>query len=662
MLKKDRTVKDVIKNYYPSDSVKTSGLKQRHDNDLERLYFFSDIQNIIAIEKDSPKFQVYSYESPKLLCDVQAHRGSILAAELVKIQDSNLLATTAIDLTINFWDTQTFKLKQIISTPDIQQVLRYCNWGNDSNELLYTGGNDAIIHIYDLRNFREKSILTGWNPFLKKDSDQTGHSGPIMDILPIYEQGLLASAALDGKICLWDAQTEKNLKTLGGESNHQKGITCLEWYKPNNCLLSAGLDHDVFIFNTFVREKIFTLKGHSYPLIGVKCIEDTCQIITADISGMVKIWDARTMLCMQTFNSPTNEINSFCVTYPIKRIVLGAKTMMFYDYDEPKHDFLADEKMCLKIIYNDTLYSFITLHPDNVKIWDARSGEIVCAHRDLTDGELTACCLDDRERKLFLGDSFGNIFAINVRNGAKLRDFTPHESTKKKHFDGEHKKYPAITDLAYFANGESKILVSSSHANSLMIHDDSESDPDKSRNNEMSHHKKLITSLSIKEATDEERDRNFWSLDGVVASCSEDSSILLTNLTSYRIEGQPRSDTEIYRIIKFLNPHNCLVAADASGNIYFLSYLSDRKFDVAFKRSYISTSITDNKKEEKTPVTAIGFDSDRNYLILGDGFGNVEIWDIGRIIKKIENNKQVMREKFGKKKGAETTTGSNVLL
>lgn len=139
--------------------------------------------------------------------------------------------------------------------------------------------------------------MTGWNPFLKKDSDQTGHSGPIMDILPIIEQNLIASAALDGKICLWDAPTEKNVKILGGETTHQKGITCLDWYKYNKCLLSAGLDHDVYIFNTFVSEKIFTLKGHSYPLVGVKWVPDTYQFVSADISGMVRVWDARTMMC-----------------------------------------------------------------------------------------------------------------------------------------------------------------------------------------------------------------------------------------------------------------------------------------------------------------------------------------------------------------------------
>lgn len=55
MLKKDRTVKEIIKNYYPSDTVKLSSMKQKHDSDIEKVYYFDDLKNIITIERDSPK-------------------------------------------------------------------------------------------------------------------------------------------------------------------------------------------------------------------------------------------------------------------------------------------------------------------------------------------------------------------------------------------------------------------------------------------------------------------------------------------------------------------------------------------------------------------------------------------------------------------------------
>ena len=51
----------------------------------------------------------------------------------------------------------------------------------------------------------------------------------------------------------------------------------------------SGFDHDVYVWNTYVREKIFLLKGHNHPLVGVKCVPHTPQVITADIKGMVKV-------------------------------------------------------------------------------------------------------------------------------------------------------------------------------------------------------------------------------------------------------------------------------------------------------------------------------------------------------------------------------------
>jgi len=41
-------------------------------------------------------------------------------------------------------------------------------------------------------------------------------------------------------------------------------------------------------------------------------------------------------MCMQTFNVPVEEVSSFCMTYPKKRVVVAERYLHFYDYDEPK--------------------------------------------------------------------------------------------------------------------------------------------------------------------------------------------------------------------------------------------------------------------------------------------------------------------------------------
>lgn len=51
-----------------------------------------------------------------------------------------------------------------------------------------------MIHAYDVQKIKEIGVKDGWNP-LKKD--KIGHDGPIMDLLPIPGQQMLASAGLD---------------------------------------------------------------------------------------------------------------------------------------------------------------------------------------------------------------------------------------------------------------------------------------------------------------------------------------------------------------------------------------------------------------------------------------------------------------------------------
>lgn len=80
---------------------------------------------------------------------------------------------------------------------------------------------------------------------------------------------------------------------------------------------------------------------------------------------------------------------------------------MFYDYDEPTDHHLADDQACIAVIYNPVFYTFITAHPKCIKVWDACNGKLISVFRDLTTRDITCICLDERKRKLFVGDSKG---------------------------------------------------------------------------------------------------------------------------------------------------------------------------------------------------------------------------------------------------------------
>lgn len=128
--------------------------------------------------------------------------------------------------------------------------------------------------MYDVQQLKEVGMREGYNParpnedwYHKKNKD-----GKIMDLLPIPELGLLASAGLDKKICLWRMDSLQPKPPLLG---HNKGVYSLDWYAENHLILSAGFDHDVFIWNPHVNKRIFLLKGHNHSLVGVKWMPGT---------------------------------------------------------------------------------------------------------------------------------------------------------------------------------------------------------------------------------------------------------------------------------------------------------------------------------------------------------------------------------------------------
>jgi len=155
---------------------------------------------------------------------------------------------------------------------------------------------------------------------------------------------------------------------------------------------------------------------------------------------------------VQTLNVNLNEINCLAVTQPPKRIIAGGKRLVFYDYDEPTDHHLADEQACLCVLYNPVFYTFITAHPKCVKIWDASNGTLQNVYRDISTKDITCICLDERKRKLFVGDQRGRIYCINVKNGVEMKRF------KKPKEENVDKEKEDISCLHYWGKEKNSVI------------------------------------------------------------------------------------------------------------------------------------------------------------------------------------------------------------
>ena len=74
-----------------------------------------------------------------------------------------------------------------------------------------------------------------------------------------------------------------------------------------------------------------------------------------------------------------------------------------------------------------------------------------------TLGEITACCLDDRQRKVIVGSATGEIMILNYLNGAFMKSTV-----------NNHEK--SVVSLIY--NDEDKCLISTSWDRSIRIYDE----------------------------------------------------------------------------------------------------------------------------------------------------------------------------------------------
>ena len=398
MVKKDRVFVDAIKDYKPAEIQED---QNNHDTEIEHMYYLDKLKHLIVMERDSKRFKVYNSKTGQMIANAPQGKnartgGAFIAADYIEYDNSTkYVATSSSNNIINLWDPNNYMWKDRINTHDIQLCLKWC--GGNVNRL-FTAGLDKHINCIDIVKVKETSSKDGYTA--KKDQD-LHHNQYIVDLLPIPKRGFLASAGFDKKICLWHLDTLKPVHVLSGTGYP---VTCLDWFADQNLILSAGLDHDVTIWNPMVQSKIFVLKGHNHSIVGVKWIPNTNQIISADISGVIRVWDVRNFSTVQTLKAPLNEINSLAVTYPPKRIVVGGRKLCFFEYDEPKDHHLADDVACLQVLYNPVFYTFITAHPTCVKIWDASNGCLQSVYRNISTADITSLCLDQRQRKLFVGD------------------------------------------------------------------------------------------------------------------------------------------------------------------------------------------------------------------------------------------------------------------
>ena len=261
-----------IPQYYDSSSQLDYSARYRHRHDISHLCHIPKMGCFALTEDHKSCIWILNSRTGTLVATIRI--GAVPLA-LEHIAERDLLAATCADMTmilITLDDPMPAKRFQIQSawpTPGAQMSLVWMS----SNQLLYSGSTSGAIYSWDIR----KRIMV---------ATLEGHSDIVMNLISLKKLDNLVSASLDATIGVWDTYTNQIILRLEG---HKKGVFSMSYNPDYRLLISCGFDHDAFVWSPFVNSLVYRLQGHHSSLVGVQCVENSPEIITADTSGVFKV-------------------------------------------------------------------------------------------------------------------------------------------------------------------------------------------------------------------------------------------------------------------------------------------------------------------------------------------------------------------------------------
>lgn len=303
---------------------------------------------------------------------------SPISIECVPDKDKEFLVTSGADMTLSTYSLEDpnpkrrYKVQSTWATPAVQMALAYAK---DSN-ILYSGATNGNIYSW---NVQKRNLLT----------TLTGHSDIVMNLIVLQKLNNVASASLDKTLGIWDSHTNEEILRLYG---HKKGVFDLTYSPDYRLIFSCGFEHDACVWSPFVKSLVYRLKGHHSSLVGVQTVANTPELITADTSGVFKLWDIRNFQCVQTFSAnlsgqelkDSSKLNCFFHTKlpstnalqkeDDSRVFAASKMLFSYDQARVVHEATTDYTNVFWIDWNESNSVIITASEYNVIVWDALIG------------------------------------------------------------------------------------------------------------------------------------------------------------------------------------------------------------------------------------------------------------------------------------------------
>lgn len=168
----------------------------------------------------------------------------------------------------------------------------------------------------------------------------------------------------------------------------------------------------------------------------IQCIEKTPMIMSADDTGIIKLWDIRTFKCIQTCDVGSKSIITKLLNIEdMGKICFVSSRVNFLEFDE---SFRKDEKKNsseelypVRVEFNYLLDELLVCTRKDLRFIDLEQGRIKKIYQGLLrnhDDDITIFKSVEQNKKFVIGDHRGGLHMFNFNNGEKCATLIGHSN------------------------------------------------------------------------------------------------------------------------------------------------------------------------------------------------------------------------------------------
>ena len=357
-----------------------------------------------------------------LLRTEKNHAWSVLS--IAYSTDGKTLASGGNADNINLWDANTGELLRTLKghDDDVESVA----FAPDGNTLA-SGSSDKTIKLWDVTSGELLRTLEG-------------HKDKVLSVAFAPDSNTLASASGndDKTIKLWDARSGELLHTLEG---HDSYVSSVAFAPDSNTLASGSSDKTIKLWDARSGELLRTLKEHDSHVGSVAFAPDGSTLASGSSDKTIKLWDARSGELLHTLEGHDGGVTSVAFAPDGNTLASGSRDKAIKFWDATSNEL----KLSIDIRdidhqrkgHTDSVHSVAfaadgnTLASgswdDTIKLWDARSGELLHTLEG-HDGGVTSVAFAPDGSTLASGSWDDTIKLWDARSGELLRTLKEHDS------------------------------------------------------------------------------------------------------------------------------------------------------------------------------------------------------------------------------------------